>query len=97
MVCSFTGRLWYQRTSQERTLTGPLNILSTMLSSGAHAVANFRVPLLMGTHSSWDTFRTVHPLLSITSPREWAEIVNTYIDGWRNTGYIPECRSNTKA
>ncbi|EJD44905.1 hypothetical protein AURDEDRAFT_88026 [Auricularia subglabra TFB-10046 SS5] len=45
---------------------------------------------------SWDTFRTVHPLLSITSPYEWAEIVRTYIDGWRNTGYIPECRSNTK-
>ncbi|CAL1694909.1 unnamed protein product [Somion occarium] len=46
---------------------------------------------------SWDTFRTVHPLLSLTSPREWAEIVNAYIDGWRNTGYIPECRANTKA
>ncbi|KAF8956574.1 glycosyl hydrolase family 92-domain-containing protein [Flammula alnicola] len=46
---------------------------------------------------SWDTFRTVHPLLSITSPFEWAEIVNAYVDGWRNTGYIPECRSNTKA
>ncbi|EJD08450.1 uncharacterized protein FOMMEDRAFT_101848 [Fomitiporia mediterranea MF3/22] len=47
---------------------------------------------------SWDTFRTVHPLLSITSPREWAEIVNAYVDGWRNTGewYIPECRDNTK-
>ncbi|KZP26864.1 glycoside hydrolase family 92 protein [Athelia psychrophila] len=46
---------------------------------------------------SWDTFRTVHPLLSLTSPREWSEIVNAYIDGWRNTGYLPECRANTKA
>ncbi|PFH48572.1 glycoside hydrolase family 92 protein [Amanita thiersii Skay4041] len=46
---------------------------------------------------SWDTFRTVHPLLSLLYPREWAEIVNAYIDGWRNTGYIPECRANTKA
>lgn len=36
--------------------------------------------------SSWDTFRTVHPLLSLMSPREWSEIVNSYIDGWRNTG-----------
>ncbi|KAL5521115.1 hypothetical protein ACEPAG_9037 [Sanghuangporus baumii] len=45
---------------------------------------------------SWDTFRTVHPLLSLTSPREWAEIVNAYIDGWRDSGYIPECRDNTK-
>lgn len=38
--------------------------------------------------SSWDTHRTVHPLLSITSPFEWAEIVNAYIDGWRNTGTL---------
>ncbi|EKM58949.1 glycoside hydrolase family 92 protein [Phanerochaete carnosa HHB-10118-sp] len=45
---------------------------------------------------SWDTFRTVHPLLSLTSPVEWAEIVNAYVDGWRHTGYIPECRANTK-
>ncbi|KII85438.1 glycoside hydrolase family 92 protein [Plicaturopsis crispa FD-325 SS-3] len=45
---------------------------------------------------SWDTFRTVHPLLSLHSPREWAEIVNAYVDGWRHTGYIPECRANTK-
>ncbi|KAF8652899.1 hypothetical protein AX16_004087 [Volvariella volvacea WC 439] len=45
---------------------------------------------------SWDTFRTVHPLLSVLSPREWSEIVNAYIDGWRFTGYIPECRANTK-
>ncbi|KAG6890340.1 hypothetical protein C0992_002323 [Termitomyces sp. T32_za158] len=47
--------------------------------------------------SSWDTFRTVHPLLSITSPREWGEIVSAYVDGWRHRGYIPECRANTKA
>ncbi|KAG6856684.1 hypothetical protein H0H87_001899 [Tephrocybe sp. NHM501043] len=46
---------------------------------------------------SWDTFRTVHPLLSIISPKEWSEIINSYIDGWRNTGFIPECRANTKA
>ncbi|KAJ7176679.1 glycosyl hydrolase family 92-domain-containing protein [Mycena filopes] len=45
---------------------------------------------------SWDTFRTVHPLLSIIDPREWSEIVSAYVDGWRNTGFIPECRANTK-
>lgn len=36
--------------------------------------------------SSWDVFRTVHPLLSLTSPREWADIVNAYVDGWRDAG-----------
>ena len=42
--------------------------------------------LLTSFDSSWDTFRTVHPLLSLTSPREWAEIVSAYVDGWRHTG-----------
>lgn len=46
---------------------------------------------------SWDTFRTAHPLHSIINPRAWADIVSAYVDGWRNTGYIPECRANTKA
>ncbi|KAK7050486.1 glycoside hydrolase family 92 protein [Favolaschia claudopus] len=45
---------------------------------------------------SWDTFRTVHPLLSILDPIEWGGIVSAYVDGWRQTGFIPECRSNTK-
>lgn len=54
-------------------------------------------PFCSKFRSSWDVFRTVHPLLSLTSPQEWSQIVNAYVDGWRNTGYIPECRANTKA
>ncbi|KAI0339451.1 hypothetical protein BDW22DRAFT_1336332 [Trametopsis cervina] len=58
-------------------------------------------PFFDALFCSWDTFRTVHPLLSVLSPVEWAQIINAYVDGWRNTGarmegYIPECRSNTK-
>ncbi|KAL1747392.1 glycoside hydrolase family 92 protein [Schizophyllum fasciatum] len=45
---------------------------------------------------SWDTFRTEHPLLSLLWPRQWSDIVRTYIDGWRTDGYIPECRVSTK-
>ncbi|KZT25871.1 glycoside hydrolase family 92 protein [Neolentinus lepideus HHB14362 ss-1] len=58
---------------------------------------NSSYPFYDALFCSWDTFRTVHPLLSLTSPREWVGIVNAYIDGWRATGYIPECRANTKA
>ncbi|THU85126.1 hypothetical protein K435DRAFT_764443 [Dendrothele bispora CBS 962.96] len=53
-------------------------------------------PFFDALFCSWDTFRTVHPLLSIVSPFEWSEIVNAYVDGWRHTGFIPECRANTK-
>lgn len=44
--------------------------------------------------ASWDTFRTFYPLLSLHSPKDYAEIVETYIDGYRKTGWIPECRAN---
>ncbi|KAF8591001.1 glycoside hydrolase family 92 protein [Ramaria rubella] len=53
-------------------------------------------PFFDAMFCSWDTFRTVHPLLSLLSPIEWGGIVSAYVDGWRHTGFIPECRSNTK-
>ncbi|KXN82944.1 hypothetical protein AN958_02027 [Leucoagaricus sp. SymC.cos] len=54
-------------------------------------------PFFDALFCSWDTFRTVHPFLSLIAPREWADIVRSYIDGWRHTGFTPECRANTKA
>ncbi|KAJ7282859.1 glycoside hydrolase family 92 protein [Mycena rebaudengoi] len=42
-------------------------------------------------YCSWDTFRTFYPLLSLYSPEEYAQIVDTYIDGWRKNGWMPEC------
>lgn len=45
-------------------------------------------------YCTWDTFRTAYPFLSLHSPSDYAEIVENYIDGWRETGWIPECRAN---
>jgi putative alpha-1,2-mannosidase len=42
----------------------------------------------------WDTYRTFYPLLSLHSPIDFASIVENYVDGWRKTGFIPECRAN---
>lgn len=39
-------------------------------------------------------FRTFYPLMALHSPADFADIVNNYIDGWRQTGWMPECRSN---
>lgn len=46
------------------------------------------------SYCSWDTFRTFYPWLSLSSPKDYAQIVETYIDGYRKLGWIPECRSN---
>ncbi|KAF8070109.1 glycoside hydrolase family 92 protein [Lyophyllum atratum] len=45
-------------------------------------------------YCSWDTFRTFYPLLALHSPVEFAQIVDSYIDGWRKNGWMPECRAN---
>jgi putative alpha-1,2-mannosidase len=39
-------------------------------------------------------FRTFYPMLSLHSPVEFSEIVNTYLDGYRKRGWMPECRAN---
>ncbi|CDR88300.1 uncharacterized protein SPSC_04127 [Sporisorium scitamineum] len=51
-------------------------------------------PYFDGMYCTWDTFRTLFPFLSLTSPVEFAQIVETYIDGWRKEGWLPECRAN---
>ncbi|KAJ7745436.1 glycoside hydrolase family 92 protein [Mycena maculata] len=45
-------------------------------------------------YCSWDTFRTFYPLMSLHSPVEFSQIVDSYIDGWRKLGWMPECRAN---
>ncbi|KAG5641847.1 hypothetical protein DXG03_004106 [Asterophora parasitica] len=45
-------------------------------------------------YCSWDTFRTFFPLMALHSPVEFAQIVDSYIDGWRKKGWMPECRAN---
>ena len=32
--------------------------------------------------------------MSLTSPVEFANIVDSYIDAWRVHGWMPECRAN---
>ncbi|KAL5528179.1 hypothetical protein ACEPAF_7315 [Sanghuangporus sanghuang] len=74
------------------------------------AFANTTSPYFDSLYCSWDTvsdpssaaskiltsnkFRTFYPLMALHSPTDFAEIVENYIDGWRKTGWLPECRSN---
>ncbi|KIP11580.1 glycoside hydrolase family 92 protein [Phlebiopsis gigantea 11061_1 CR5-6] len=45
-------------------------------------------------YCSWDSFRTFYPLMALTSPVEFSQIVDSYIDAWRVHGWMPECRAN---
>ena len=39
-------------------------------------------------------YRTFYPLMTLTSAAEYAQIVDSYIDGWRKEGWLPETRAN---
>lgn len=51
-------------------------------------------PYYDGLYCSWDSYRTFFPFLSLSSPHEFALITENYIDSWRKTGWITECRAN---
>ncbi|CAD6902917.1 unnamed protein product [Tilletia controversa] len=55
---------------------------------------NYSILLTFLSISSGDTFRTEFPFLSLTSPDDFRNIVDNYIDGASATGWIPECRAN---
>ncbi len=38
----------------------------------------------------WDTFRTVYPLLAILAPKEEREIIEGFVNTWRDCGWLPK-------
>lgn len=82
-------RLFY--TSFYRTFLSPNNATG----DAPPPYSDSKHPYFDGLYCSWDTYRTLFPLLALTSPRDMAQIVDTYVDGWRREGFLPECRANT--
>ena len=81
----YVKRLFY--TSFYRTFLSPNNATG----DGPFPTT---APYFDGMYCTWDTFRTLFPFLSLSSPADFAQIVETYIDGWRKEGWLPECRAN---
>ena len=43
-------------------------------------------------YALWDTFRTLHPLLTLIQPRRQRDMVRSLIDTYRHTGWMPDAR-----
>ena len=43
-------------------------------------------------YTLWDTFRTVHPLLTLIQPERQRDMVRSLVDTYRHTGWIPDAR-----
>ncbi|KAL8338997.1 hypothetical protein RB598_007353 [Gaeumannomyces tritici] len=84
----YMRRLFY--TNFYRTFLSPNNATGDApppYTDSAH-------PYFDGLYCSWDTYRTLFPLMALTSPRDMAHITDSYVDGWRREGWLPECRAN---
>ncbi|KAK8097069.1 hypothetical protein PG999_013013 [Apiospora kogelbergensis] len=84
----YIRRLFY--TSLYRTFLSPNNATG----NAPPPYTDTEHPYFDGLYCSWDTYRTLFPLMALTSPREMAQIADTYVDGWRREGWLPECRAN---
>lgn len=58
------------------------------------AEANYQGNYYDGLYCSWDSYRTFFPFMSLSAPREFAQITDAYVDSWRKDGWIAECRAN---
>lgn len=61
--------------------------------SGENPHWNSDIPYYDDYYCLWDTFRTLHPLMTILTPHRQAEIVNSMIDIFLHEGYMPDGRS----
>ncbi|ESK84677.1 glycoside hydrolase family 92 protein [Moniliophthora roreri MCA 2997] len=81
-------------SSLYRSNLTPNNATDEAQGTYSAGYANTTHPYYDSLYCSWDTYRTFFPLLSLTSPVEFAQIVDAYLDGWRTEGWMPECRAN---
>jgi predicted alpha-1,2-mannosidase len=43
-------------------------------------------------YAIWDTFRTLHPLLTLIAPARQRDMVRSLVDTYRHTGWLPDAR-----
>ena len=62
--------------------------------AGRYFRKNHAEPYYASLYCTWDTYRTFFPFLALTSARDYAHIVENYVDAWKVNGWVPECRAN---
>lgn len=48
--------------------------------------------MLITWPSIWDSFRSIHPLLTLVDPLSQSLMMRSLIDTYRHEGYLPDCR-----
>jgi predicted alpha-1,2-mannosidase len=77
-------RIFY--TGLYRTHTMPHDV------SGENVWWDSQEPHYEDFYTLWDTFRTVHPLLTVIQPQRQRDMVRSLLDTYRHTGWLPDAR-----
>ncbi len=77
-------RIFY--TGLYRTHTMPHDV------SGENVWWDSDEPHFEDFYTLWDTFRTVHPLLTVIQPQRQRDMVRSLLDTYRHTGWLPDAR-----
>ncbi|KAK2732726.1 hypothetical protein FQN57_002480 [Myotisia sp. PD_48] len=71
-------------------------IYRTMISpqdySGENPHWNSTEPYYDSFYCIWDSFRTLHPFLTLIDPESQSRMVRSLVDIYQHTGYLPDCR-----
>ncbi len=60
--------------------------------SGDNAWWSSTEPHYEDFYTLWDTFRTVHPLLTLVEPQRQRDMVRSLLDTYQHTGWLPDAR-----
>lgn len=60
--------------------------------SGENVWWNSQEPHYEDFYTLWDTFRTLHPLMTIIQPDRQRDMVRSLVDTYRKTGWLPDAR-----
>ncbi|MFN2456337.1 MAG: GH92 family glycosyl hydrolase [Pyrinomonadaceae bacterium] len=60
--------------------------------TGENAWWPSREPHYEDYYAIWDTFRTLHPLMTLLQPARQRDMVRSLIDTYRHTGWLPDAR-----
>jgi predicted alpha-1,2-mannosidase len=60
--------------------------------SGENVWWNSAEPHYEDFYTLWDTFRTLHPLLTVIQPQRQRDMIRSLIDTYKHTGWMPDSR-----
>ena len=61
-------------------------------TAGENPLWNSTEPYFDSYYCIWDSFRSTHPLLTLTDPHAQSLMVRSLLDVYRHEGKLPDCR-----